>query len=194
MKSSLVSFAKDWAPYITVALSALVTWFVVGRAAKKLAAMQYTRSVFDAWLSIDTNLLGKRDLLARYHEIAGHEAGDDPEKITVAFMILNPLRSIHMGIEKGYLRKKDYPNLKDNLRRVLKDPVVFNLSQSELLEESFRRLCLKLAMSPDGNKTLETLAMNARKRIVNLFRISKLKIFRRAALRRHLPRDVNRLR
>jgi hypothetical protein len=53
---------------------------------------------------------------------------------------------------------------------------------------------LHMAMSPDGNKTLETLAMNARKRIVNLFRISKLKIFRRAALRRHLPRDENRLR
>lgn len=143
--SVLAKVAKEWSDYIPAIVSALVTWLVVGRAARKLAAMQYTRSVFDAWLTIDTKLLDNQELLRKYHAVAGHATGDDPEKVTMAFMVLNPLRSIHIGIEKGYLRRRDYPSLNANLKRVLEDPIVFSLSQSELLEESFRRLCRRLA-------------------------------------------------
>lgn len=126
----------------------VVLTVLVYRATNRISQLQYTRSIFDAWLAVDTKMLEHADLLQAYASLESPErksqGTEQARKRVLGYLILNPLASIHSGLCKGYLDPKDYPLLEDKLRQILADEDIYRLTQEEIYEAAFAEFCRKI--------------------------------------------------
>src|SRR5262245_28368394 len=88
------AIAQSVLAFLSLIVSALLAYLVY-RATKTVSELQFTRSIFDAWMQLDTFLLSQPHLLDAYEHILNPSptAGParDARKRLLTFIVLNPV-------------------------------------------------------------------------------------------------------
>ncbi len=146
--------AQDIQTFSAIAQVVLAVVGIVGATAvslfvyygsRRIATAQYLRSVYDAWIAIDTFLLSNPDCLETYNRLARpqdtHATAELTKRRHIAFLVLNPLSTLFEGIQEGYVERDAMTRLQAVLGRVLADDDVYRQTQEELFGDKFVALC-----------------------------------------------------
>lgn len=119
--------------------------FFVWRLSKQMARAEYVRTLQELWNTVNTTALSTDELLNVADEVHGIAQQDDLEsrrKKWFTFIKLNALQQSFFGrktklLDEGYAR----PNLDQLLRPMLKDPLVYRLTQECGYHTEFADYC-----------------------------------------------------
>lgn len=119
--------------------------FFVWRLSKQMARADYVRTLQELWNTVNTTALSSDELLKVADEVHGIARQDDLQlrrKKWFIFIKLNALQQSFFGretklLDEGYAR----PNLDQLLRPMLKDPLVYRLTQECGYHAEFAEYC-----------------------------------------------------
>ena len=120
---AFAAIAQTVLALVAVLCSIAVSLFVYFGSVR-VAKSQYLRTVFDAWMALDTCLLDRPELLQVVESIDRHGRWpgqpEDSTKRMVACLLLNPLCSFYYGVINGYIEKQSLTKLEKSLARLIR--------------------------------------------------------------------------
>ncbi len=136
---------------VSIALSLFVYF-----GARKLTKLQYMRSSFDAWMTLDTFLLANPHLIKMARKLERPDLEESrgeaiDQKRLLGFIILNPYVSYYYAIEHGLIDESFEQSIKTALSKIVRDEEVYRLTQEEIFAEGFARFCKDLKQAQLGN-------------------------------------------
>lgn len=135
-----------------------VTW-MVWNGSERLAKIEYERAISEAWTAVDSAILSdEKNLKVHDKYLAinatvplGDQGPTDPtemgRKRQMGYMTLNVLATTFAGISRGIIDKKATENLDYNLRRLVLDDQIYELSQRGVYQIGFAEHCKALRES-----------------------------------------------
>jgi hypothetical protein len=134
--------------FLTLIVTGALTYLVY-RGTKAIAAIEYSRSIRDAWLTIDSVALSNDEILKTADKLMDASTVNDPIELRpkrwLAFMVFNILISIFEGQEQAFLKDEDVKTAFDQiLMPLIIDNDSFILTQSKGHPPRFSAYCKKL--------------------------------------------------
>jgi hypothetical protein len=132
---------------LTLLVTAALT-VVVYYATKRIAEMEYARSVRDAWMVADSLalqddvMLGIADKL--FHPDKQPRSTEKQRKIWFAYTVLNLHSSTFFGIKHGLFNSVTEGHLADMMRALLQDDDFFDITQHGGHEPEFIDFCRRV--------------------------------------------------
>ena len=146
--SCIAAIAQAVLAFLAVVSSVLVSLFIYF-GTKKIAMSQYFQTLNTSWGAIDSTVLLENENLRVVNSLFHPDDGspddlDLARKRWIGYMFLNPLEIAFVGVQRGYLDSRLLKNIERNLSVLLRDDIVFALSQNGIYQPAFSDLCLKL--------------------------------------------------
>jgi hypothetical protein len=127
---------------------------VLQRSTSKLARVELSRTLREAWVTIDSLALGDHEALQIADSLLPkhptHEPDDFARKRLFILTYLNPIATWHHGVIEGIYGSQTKANLevvRGLLTEVLDDDDAYWVSQNHWHDESFRTLCTEIRTS-----------------------------------------------
>jgi hypothetical protein len=132
--------------FFTLIATIVLTVFVY-KGTKTIASIEHSRSIRDAWLTIDSIALSNNEMLVVADDLMSNfkhtDEIDQKQKRWFALMVFNILISIFEGKEKQFLENDDAKKAFDQLLvPMLSDEDVYNLTQNRGHPLDFSKYCL----------------------------------------------------
>jgi hypothetical protein len=146
----IAAFAQILVAIIALVVSAIIT-VLVNRGMKRSAQLQYWRAVGEAWMEINTFALSNDEHLrladSLFHPDKTNEPTKDLRKRWFGYMALNTFVSAYSGVSTPpELRPgSDHrERVKLELKPLMEDDVLYELSQSGVYSSEFEKVCRDL--------------------------------------------------
>lgn len=142
------AIAQTVVAFLTLIVTAALTYLVY-RGTKAIAAIEYSRSIRDAWLTLDSVALASDDLLTAADKLMDASTAGDPielrRKRWLTFMVLNIMISTFEGQKSKFLKHEDAKIAFDRLLMpIILDDDTFPLTQSKGHPPDFSQYCRTL--------------------------------------------------
>jgi hypothetical protein len=129
-------------------LLTVITFYLVWKSTRHIALMQYTRSIIDAWNTVNMLPLQHPELIPIAKDFQNPYPNNDSlekqRKRWFTFIYINALYTSFMGIENGIAdRAYATQGLHDLLHPLLDDDDAFRLTQNRGYHPKFARYCAK---------------------------------------------------
>ena len=148
---------------VSFVASILISLFVY-YGTRRLATVQYMRSSFDAWMTLDTFLLTHPELIPMARKIERPDlvnmTGESDTARLLGFIILNPHVSYYYAMKHGLIEDSLLPTVEKMLSNVLQNDEVYRLTQEEVFAEGFADYCKKLKQQQRSDKLPVEIAPN----------------------------------
>lgn len=134
--------------FLTLIVTAALTYLVY-RGTKNIAAIEYSRSIRDAWLAFDSVALASDDMLIVADKLMDASTAGNPielrRKRWLTFMVLNIMTSTFEGRKYKFVKHEDAKAAFDRLLMpIVIDDDAFPLTQSKGHPPDFSIYCKNL--------------------------------------------------
>jgi hypothetical protein len=150
---------------LTLIVTVVLTYLLY-RGTKAIAAIEYSRSLRDAWITLDSVVLSNDEMLKIADKLMDPKAIDDPidlrRKKWIAFIVFNILASTFEGHEQEFMKDEDARTAFDRLLMpLIIDDDTFVLTQTRGHPPAFSGHCKKLRENHVTRKALAEQQLNS---------------------------------
>jgi hypothetical protein len=133
---------------IALIVTARITW-IVNKRAKRIAKLQYWRAVSNVWMEINKFVLSSEQNLVMADHLFNPKFHDQPiearRKRWFGYMVLNVFSDTYLGVDRPLeMDQNQRADALKELKPLLRDDVLYDLSQSGIYTTEFQEACTRL--------------------------------------------------